>query len=340
MIDITNNVQKTIDVIDITNNARNKSINGKTIDYKKNKRNIDFSKKVNKIFATTATLVIVGVLALNAPGIIQKIGESMVKTSTKLESYGEQMISFGEDLEESKKYNPKIADYKQNVYDNLHDSGYIIFDDATGKDLVKFEELAEDIVSDKEFKDIKVFVYDDMVDTSIFYNKNDLFESMAQLESKNYSNLEEYVQANGYESVDAWKKYCKDLIIEQLKKQELSQSLEEHGIDSSDLSTDQKEEMQSNYEVSSEYWVDRICNSEDPHLAFYQYYKASTKDEVYLDMIVSKFTFLMANSELNEFNIEFCETFEQYLLKNGFTDVDEWKDYNQGKLSQTEGRRM
>lgn len=318
--------------------ATGKSIYAATIDYKGKKIDIDLNKAATKTFSTTATLVIVSMILVNAPELTQKVGEGMVKTGTKLESYGEQVISVGEELQEDKDYNTiEKINYLNAIYENWCTTGCIKFDD--GDTFINFETLAKDILSNEEMESIKVYAYCNNIETNPF-TKKDLFEKMAQLEGKNYSDLEEYVQANGYESVEEWKKHCDDLVIEQLKKQELSQSLEEHGIDNSHLSIEQKEEMQSNYEVSSEYWVDRICSSEDPHLAFYKYYKASTKDEIYLDMVVSQFTFHLANSELNEFNIEYCESFSQYLMKMGFTNVDEWIDFNQEKLSQINGRSM
>lgn len=172
------NIEETI------SNAKNKSIKkGIPIKYKGQIIRLDPAKTSVAAFGLTASLVIAGVASsklINA-----------VKTEIK--------------------NNDTIVAYEDDVYQTWNDNNDIYRVNNNRSYAIDYIDIANDILKNEEEREQKLFSF------VVLRKKNEsdeLISTLAFIEDKNYSTLEEYVIDRGFNSVDEWSKYCKEQILD------------------------------------------------------------------------------------------------------------------------------
>lgn len=170
------------EINDLVENAKRKSIKkGIPVKYKGQIIKLDSTKAAIASFGLTASLVIAGI---SSAKIIDKV-------ETKLDE--NQIV---------KEYNDEMNErWKEEIYRVNSNQNYAI----------DYSDIAVEILKDENTREQKLYSY--IVSRFKETEINELLQTLAFTEGKNYSSLNEYVIDRGFNSVDEWKNYCKDQIL-------------------------------------------------------------------------------------------------------------------------------
>ncbi len=175
-----------MNIEEVRKNAYKKSTRkGIPVTYKGKVYKLDSVKASISAFALTATLVIAGVGAFKT---VEKVQEVVSEGNV----YNEYANNYGKYLNSSDLIY-RSEDHKSAIYN--------------------YPAIAFDILENEQLKDIKLYSF-----ATLYGNDSDIFKnlliSLSALEEKKYSNIEEYAEANGFNSAKEWTESCQDKMIE------------------------------------------------------------------------------------------------------------------------------
>ena len=271
------------ETMEILRKACAKSIKKVRREYRKKLRALDPEKVLQ--FKKTAFIVCLGTATLASAFAVKKV-------AIEIYEYAYEKTT-GIDLDEEKQLVNALDNYEKSIIDNY----FMPLNSEKRPDVAQFCVNLGRSVAEQSGQ--QGYIYLDAYIQK--YGKNQeimdgIIRYLAQVEGADYTTLEGWLKAHGFNSYDNFRHYCIDLYGNRIPKT---------NDQSKDYSIDEITEI--------------LMSTENQELAVYLFLNNPEKTDEQKEELLSKLGFLITNMPYN--------SLEDYVTSMGFQSVEEWEEY-------------